>query len=80
MNRNAGLGNVRPAGRMQPTKHLNVAHEHFLGSLYIIYSNMLLCWVTNKQAEYKHKHKDSLINYVKLHLLKKMKSKKLISS
>ncbi len=27
------LGNVWPAGHMRPAKHLNVAREHFLGSL-----------------------------------------------
>ncbi len=29
----AGLGNVRPAGHMRLAKYLNVAREHFLGSL-----------------------------------------------
>jgi len=26
---NSGLGNVRPAGHMQPAERLNVAREHF---------------------------------------------------
>jgi len=30
-----GLGNVRPAGHMQPAKHLNVASDDILGWLNI---------------------------------------------